>query len=163
MKAIKHISLELEEWFWLEKSYSQRFDKDMEDSYHRKIIPPLLSITEWGSYAVYGSPVIPIRKIGKFHPTVCINNLQQREDIDLSDSMLQLIPSLSKLTSHNLVPLNLEEFEDTQYMIIDCHKALQPYWPETFSKCILRIPEDNCEEISISKISHIPGSNQRSI
>ena len=163
MEAIKHISLELEEWFSLEKSYSQRFNKDIEDSYHRKIIPPLLSITEWGSYAIYGSPVIPIRKIGKSHPTVCINNLQQREDIDLSDSMLQLMPSLSKLTSQNIVPLNLEEFEDTQYMIINCHKVLQPYWPDTFSKCILRIPEDNSEEISISTISHTPGSNQGSI
>lgn len=58
------------------------------------------------------------------------------------------MPYLSKLTPENLVPLNLEDFED-KYIIINWHKVLQPYQPEVFSKWIIRIPEEETEEISI--------------
>ena len=148
MEAIKHITLELEEWSSLEGNYKQRFNIDTSESYHRKIIPPLFSMTEWGSYAIYGWPVIPIQKSGKSNPTVSINSLQQKADIDLSESMLQLMPYLSKLTPENLVPLNIDGFED-KYIIVNWHKILTPYYHDQFSKWIIRIPQETDEEISI--------------
>jgi len=69
IEALKHITLELEECLSLEENYKTRFKLDTSESYHRKIIPPLLSISECGSYAIYGAPGIPILKTGSSNPT----------------------------------------------------------------------------------------------
>lgn len=148
IEALKHITLELDEWFSLEEKYQQRFDLDTSESYHKRIIPPLLSISECGSFAIYGTPEIPILKSGKSSPTISIQNLQNEHNLDLSNSMLQLMPCLSKLTPSNLVPLNIDGLEE-KYMIVNWRETLQPYYPEIYSKWIIRIPQEISEEISI--------------
>ena len=148
IEALKHITLELEECFWLEEKYKSRFKVDTSQSYHKKIIPPLISITECGSYAIYGSPLIPILKTGSSNPNNWIKNLQSSMEIDLSDSMLQLMPCLNNLSASNLVPLNLKDFED-KLVIVNAFKAMSPFQPDAYSKCIIRIPQENSEEITI--------------
>jgi len=46
VEALKHITLELDECFTLEEKYNQRFDVDPSESYHKRVIPPLLSVSE---------------------------------------------------------------------------------------------------------------------
>lgn len=62
--------------------------------------------------------------------------------------MLQLMPYLSRLTPENLIPIYIDGLED-KYIIVNCHKVLTPYCPDLYSKCIIRIPEEINEEISI--------------
>lgn len=69
-------------------------------------------------------------------------------EIDLSDSMLQLMPCLNNLTPSNLIPLNLQDFED-KFVIVNAYKALPAFQPDSYSKCIIRIPQENSEEITI--------------
>jgi hypothetical protein len=148
MQALKHITLELDEWLSLEEKYQQRFGLDTSESYHKRIVPPLLSISECGSFAIYGTPEIPILKSEKSNPSISIKNLQLDHDVDLSSSMLQLMPCLSKLKPSNLVPLNIYGLEE-KYIIVNCRETLQPYYPEIYSKWIIRIPQEISEEISI--------------
>ena len=108
----------------------------------------MLSVSEWGGYAIYGWAEIPILKSDKGSPAAWIKNLQANESIDLSKSMLQLMPYLSKLTLKNLVPLNIEGIYD-RYIILNAHEIVQPYLENLYSKWIIRIPQDNTEEISI--------------
>lgn len=133
MDALKHVIIELEECFSLEEKYRERFNIDTRESYHRKIVPTLLSISECGGYAIYGTPELPILKTGKGNPVTTIKNLQANESIDFSTSMLQLMPYLSKLTPENLVPLNIEGIED-KYVIVNAHQLIQPYCPDEYSK-----------------------------
>lgn len=58
------------------------------------------------------------------------------------------MPYLSKLTPSNLVPIYMENMEE-KYLIVNSHSVLTPYYPDQYSKCIIRIPEDSNEEISI--------------
>ena len=146
--ALKHINLELEEWLSLEERYRGRFKIETKNSYHKKVIPPLLSLSECGGYAIYGWAEIPIHKADKGSPAAWIKNLQANESINLSKSMLQLMPYLSKLTPSNLVPLSINGIDD-KYIIVNAHQIIQPYLQNLYSKWIIRIPQDNTEEISI--------------
>lgn len=148
IQALKHITLELEECFSLEDNYSKKFGVNTDDSFHKRIIPPLLSISECGSYAIYGAPEMPILKAGSSNPNKCIKNLQSSMDVDLSKSMLELMPCLSKLEPSNLVPLNLQD-QDGKYLLVNTYKALPDYHPDVYSKCMIRIPQDNSEEITM--------------
>lgn len=67
--------------------------------------------------------------------------------------MLQLMPCLSKLTPANLVPINLQDYED-KLIILNSYKVMPAYHSDSYSKCIIRIPQDNNEEITIYSYPH---------
>lgn len=58
------------------------------------------------------------------------------------------MPCLSKLKASNLVPVYIEGIKD-RYVTVNNYNALPSYCHDLYSKCIIRIPQNLDEEISI--------------